>query len=126
MPITWTDKPEANQLLDSDPLALMIGLVLDQQVKMEKAFGGPYELKQRLGHLDAGRIAAMDPDQLEQVFRQRPALLVQGGARQVGRRVVGVLPQMLRQVGEGFVRPALPLAGPGPCAAVRNPSAVVL
>jgi uncharacterized HhH-GPD family protein len=74
MPITWTDNPEANQLLDSDPLALMIGLVLDQQVKMEKAFSGPYELKQRLGHLDAGRIAAMDPEQLDQVFRQRPAL----------------------------------------------------
>jgi uncharacterized HhH-GPD family protein len=74
MPITWTDNPQANQLLDSDPLALMIGLVLDQQVKMEKAFSGPYELKQRLGHLDAGRIAAMDPEQLDQVFRQRPAL----------------------------------------------------
>jgi uncharacterized HhH-GPD family protein len=74
MPITWTDNPQANQLLDSDPLALMIGLVLDQQVKMEKAFSGPYELKQRLGHLDPGRIAAMDPEQLDQVFRQRPAL----------------------------------------------------
>jgi uncharacterized HhH-GPD family protein len=74
MPITWTDIPEANQLLDTDPLALLIGLVLDQQVKMEKAFGGPYELKRRLGHLDAGKIAATDPDQLDQVFRQRPAL----------------------------------------------------
>src|SRR6266851_7118394 len=74
VPIVWTDDPAANQLLETDPLALLIGLVLDQQVKMEKAFGGPYELKQRLGHLDAGRMAAMDPDHLEQVFRQRPAL----------------------------------------------------
>ena len=40
MPIVWTDLPEANQLLESDPLALLIGLVLDQQVKMEKAFAG--------------------------------------------------------------------------------------
>ena len=74
MPIVWTDLPEANQLLETDPLALLIGLVLDQQVKMEKAFAGPYDLKQRLGHLDARRIATMDPEALDKVFRQRPAL----------------------------------------------------
>jgi uncharacterized HhH-GPD family protein len=74
MAITWTDNEAANQLLDTDPLALLIGLVLDQQVKMEKAFMGPYDLQQRLGHLDAARIAGMDPDKLDEVFRQRPAL----------------------------------------------------
>lgn len=74
MPITWTEDPAANELLERDPLALLIGMVLDQQVRMEKAFGGPYELKQRLGHLDAERIATMDPDRLDQVFRERPAL----------------------------------------------------
>jgi uncharacterized HhH-GPD family protein len=74
MPIAWTEDPAANQLLETDPLALLIGLVLDQQVKMEKAFGGPYELKKRLGHLDARKIANMDPDKLDEVFRQRPAL----------------------------------------------------
>ena len=74
MPIVWTDLPEANRLLETDPLALLVGLVLDQQVKMEKAFAGPYELKQRLGHLDARQIAAMDPDRLADVFRERPAL----------------------------------------------------
>jgi uncharacterized HhH-GPD family protein len=74
MPIRWTDNPAADELLETDPLALLIGLVLDQQVKMEKAFSGPYELKKRLGHLDAGRIAALDPDQLVAVFRERPAL----------------------------------------------------
>jgi uncharacterized HhH-GPD family protein len=74
VPIVWTDDPEANRLLENDPLALLIGLVLDQQVKMEKAFAGPYVLKQRLGHLDAGKIAAMDPDKLSAVFRERPAL----------------------------------------------------
>ncbi len=74
MPIAWTGNPEADRLLESDPLALMIGLVLDQQVKMEKAFSGPFELRHRLGHLDAGRIATMDPDELDDVFRQRPAL----------------------------------------------------
>ena len=74
MPIVWTDVPEANELLETDPLALLIGLVLDQQVKMEKAFRGPYDLKQRLGHLDAQTIASMDPDTLVKVFRERPAL----------------------------------------------------
>src|SRR5205823_11728783 len=49
-------------------------MVLDQQVKMEKAFGGPYELKRRLGRLDARTIATMDPEQLDGVFRERPAL----------------------------------------------------
>ena len=74
MPIVWTANPEANQLLETDPLALLIGMVLDQQVKMEKAFGGPYELKHRLGRLDSREIASMDPDELDRVFRQRPAL----------------------------------------------------
>jgi uncharacterized HhH-GPD family protein len=74
MPIVWTDNDEANKLLDTDPLALLIGMVLDQQVKMEKAFSGPYELKKRLGGLDAKKIARMDPAKLDAVFRERPAL----------------------------------------------------
>ena len=75
MPIVWTDNEEANRLLETDPLALLIGLVLDQQVKMEKAFSGPYVLKQRLsGRLDARAIASMDPDRLDAIFRERPAL----------------------------------------------------
>lgn len=75
MPIVWTADPEANQLLEEDPLALLIGLVLDQQVKMEKAFSGPLELKKRMGgRLDAAEIAGTDPERLEQLFRQRPAL----------------------------------------------------
>ena len=74
MPIVWTDKPEANKLLETDPFALLVGMVLDQQVKMEKAFGGPYELQRRLGRLDAREIASMDPDALDRVFRERPAL----------------------------------------------------
>ncbi len=73
MPIVWTQDP-ANELLETDPLALLIGMVLDQQVKMEKAFGGPYELKRRLGHLDVRTIASMDPERLDKVFRERPAL----------------------------------------------------
>ena len=74
MPIVWTENPEANRLLETEPLALLIGLVLDQQVKMEKAFSGPYELKKRIGNLDARKIASMDPDKLGAAFRERPAL----------------------------------------------------
>lgn len=67
--------PEADQLLSKDPLALLIGMVLDQQVPLERAFSAPRDLKERLGReLDAGEIAAMDPEALTAVFSQRPAL----------------------------------------------------
>jgi len=75
VPIVWTQNEAANQLLETDPLALLIGMVLDQQVKMEKAFMGPYDLKKRLGgRLDARQIAGMEPEKLDAVFRERPAL----------------------------------------------------
>lgn len=75
MRIAWTADADANRLLEEEPLALLIGLVLDQQVPMEKAFVGPKVLKQRLGGtLDAPAIAAMDPDELDRLFRERPAL----------------------------------------------------
>ena len=65
----------ADDLLDHDPLALVLGMMLDQQVPMEKAFRGPYDIRERLGHdLDAGEIAAMDPERLIEVFSQRPAI----------------------------------------------------
>jgi uncharacterized HhH-GPD family protein len=66
---------EADALLSEDPLALLIGMVLDQQIPLEKAFAGPAELRRRLGGtLDAETIAAMDPDTLVAVFVARPAL----------------------------------------------------
>jgi len=66
---------DADRLLSEDPLALLIGMVLDQQVPLERAFSSPRELRDRLGgHLDAGEIAAMDPGELSAVFSQRPAL----------------------------------------------------
>lgn len=70
----FTGDDEADRLLASEPLALLIGFALDQQVSVQKAFSGPAELKRRLGHLDAGRLAAMDPDALAAIFRRRPAL----------------------------------------------------
>jgi uncharacterized HhH-GPD family protein len=70
----FTGNEEADRLLAEEPLALLIGFVLDQQVPVPKAFSGPYELKRRLGGLDAAEIAGMDPAALEEVFRQKPAL----------------------------------------------------
>src|SRR2546426_2915033 len=70
-----TGDPDADHLLSTDPLALLIGMLLDQQVPMEWAFRSPYDLKQRLdGSLMATGIAALDPDQFADVFRAKPAL----------------------------------------------------
>jgi uncharacterized HhH-GPD family protein len=72
--LPFTDNPDANRLLGEDPLALLIGYALDQQVTVQHAFSGPWELRRRIGHLDPARIAAMDLGELERVFRERPAL----------------------------------------------------
>jgi len=70
----YTGDAAADALLARDPLALLIGFVLDQQVTVQKAFGGPLELQRRLGGLDVAAIARMDPAALDAVFRARPAL----------------------------------------------------
>ena len=73
-PIHFTGDPEADAFLGESPLALMIGFVLDQQVTVQKAFSSPLVLAQRIGGLDAKQIAAMDPQALEDAFREKPAL----------------------------------------------------
>ena len=72
--LPFTGDPEADALIATDPLALLVGFALDQQVTVQKAFAGPLELRRRIGTLDAGAIAAMDPADLEAAFRERPAL----------------------------------------------------
>lgn len=69
-----TGNEAADRLLVEEPLALLIGFALDQQITVQKAFSGPLDLRARLGHLDAAKIAAMDPAELDRVFRERPAL----------------------------------------------------
>ena len=70
-----TGDDAADSLLASNPLALLIGMVLDQQIPLEWAFRGPHELESRLGvPLSAAEIAAMDPDKLAEVFSTKPAL----------------------------------------------------
>lgn len=67
--------PEANDLLTRSPLALLIGMLLDQQVPLEKAFSGPFDLVKRLGHEPtAAELAEFDPDALATIFSERPAL----------------------------------------------------
>jgi uncharacterized HhH-GPD family protein len=67
----FTDSDAANELIAHDPLALLIGFALDQQVTVQKAFSGPLAIQERVGTLDAARLAATD---LEPVFRERPAI----------------------------------------------------
>jgi uncharacterized HhH-GPD family protein len=73
--LPFTDNDEANILLASNPLALMIGMLLDQQFPMERAFFSPYLLADRLGGtIEAGAIAAMDEDAIIEIFKGPPAL----------------------------------------------------
>ena len=67
----FTDSDEANELIASDPMALLVGFALDQQVSVQKAFAGPLALRERLGAIDAATLASAE---LEPVFRARPAI----------------------------------------------------
>ena len=67
----FTDSDAANELIANDPMALLIGFALDQQVPVQKAFSGPLAIKERLGSIDADTLASAD---LEPVFRERPAI----------------------------------------------------
>jgi uncharacterized HhH-GPD family protein len=67
----FTDSDEANRLIASDPMALLVGFALDQQVTVQKAFMGPLVIRERIGGLDADTLAAAD---LEPAFREKPAI----------------------------------------------------
>ena len=67
----FTDSDEADELIATDPMALLIGFALDQQVPVQKAFMGPLVLRERLGSLDAATLASAD---LEPLFRAKPAI----------------------------------------------------
>jgi uncharacterized HhH-GPD family protein len=70
----FTDDDAANALIASNPLALLIGFALDQQVTVPTAFAGPRKLEQRLGKLEAADIAGMDPEKLAAAFKEKPAV----------------------------------------------------
>lgn len=88
-------QPDADALLDRDPLALLVGMLLDQQIPMEKAFAGPYVLAERMGvkHLDAGEIADHDPEAFAKMFAGPPAIhrfpgAMAGRVQELARRLV--------------------------------------
>ena len=70
----FTGDPEADALLAREPFALLVGFALDQQVPVPTAFQGPLKIKQRLGTLDARKLAKTDPAKLEEAFREKPAV----------------------------------------------------
>ena len=74
MTLRLTDDPAADALLSENPLALLIGMLLDQQVAMEVAFAGPLKIEQRLGAVDAAALASADPDLVSAAFSQTPAV----------------------------------------------------
>jgi uncharacterized HhH-GPD family protein len=69
-----TQEPEADQLLSEDPFALLVGMLLDQQIPMEVAFGGPKKIADRIGAFDARAIADYNPDEFAALCSQTPAI----------------------------------------------------
>jgi uncharacterized HhH-GPD family protein len=108
--LPFTGDADADELVSSDPLALLIGFALDQQVTVQKAFTGPLEIRRRLGHLDAKRLAATDPAELDRAFRERPAIhrfpgsmagKVQALAAAVAERYDGDASRIWREAADG-------------------------
>jgi uncharacterized HhH-GPD family protein len=66
--------PVADELLESNPFALLVGMMLDQQIPMEVAFAGPQKLAERMGGVDAREIAEYDPDAFVKLFSEKPAV----------------------------------------------------
>lgn len=74
MALHITGDTAADELLTDNPLALLVGMLLDQQVPMETAFAGPLKIEQRTGATDAAAIAGMDPEEFLEAFKQTPAV----------------------------------------------------
>lgn len=74
MPLSITGDSEADALLDQSPFALLVGMLLDQQIAMETAFAGPAKLRDRLGSLDPAGIAGLEPEKLVEVMKQTPSV----------------------------------------------------
>ena len=70
----FTGNDDADKLIAQEPFALLVGFALDQQVPVQTAFAGPLKIKQRLGTLEPGKVAATDPGKLEAAFREKPAV----------------------------------------------------
>ena len=100
----FTDDPAACELLASDPFALLVGFAIDQQVPVQKAFAGPFVLKQRVGTLDPRKLAKLD---LDEAFREKPAIhrfpgaMADACARAGGGRRRGLRRRRVADLGRG-------------------------
>ena len=74
MKLWLAQDPEADRLLDDDPFALLVGMVLDQQIPLEVAFRGPRKIADRMGGFDAAEIADYDPDKFVALCSEKPAI----------------------------------------------------
>jgi len=93
----FTGDEAADRLLSTDPLALVIGMLLDQQVTMESAFAGPHKLHGRLGGFDAERLAGIDLEELTEVMRQTPAVHRYPGS--MAKRIIALSAAVLDDYG---------------------------
>jgi uncharacterized HhH-GPD family protein len=97
MPLSLPIDADANELLSASPLALLIGMLLDQQVTIEKAFTSPRDLVRRLGHEPApAELAAFDPEALAAIFSARPAL------HRYPRAMAGRVQQLCQVIVDGY------------------------
>src|SRR5690554_2667937 len=98
----FTGDDAADRRLSTDPLALIIGMLLDQQVAMETAFAGPHKLHERLGGFDAATLAGMDPDELTEVMRQTPAVHPYPGS--MAKRIIALSAEIVATYDDDVTR----------------------
>ncbi|WP_420456857.1 hypothetical protein [Rubrivirga sp.] len=110
---TATKDPDVDQFLRDEPGAVLLGLLYDQRVLAETAFAGPYKLRQRLGHLDFARIAAMDRDAFAEVFVEAPAV------HRFTNKMVDTTQAVARAVADDYGGDAARIWADGDCAAVE-------
>lgn len=103
--------PAADQLLTEEPLALLVGMLLDQQVPMKTAFRGPAKLRERLGHLDSATIAAANPEEFAAVMATPPAVHRFPGS--MGGRIQALCQSLVAEY-EGRAEAVWETAGSGP------------
>jgi uncharacterized HhH-GPD family protein len=110
MSIQIAQEPDADQVLTADPFALLVGMLLDQQFPMERAFAGPAKILQRFGTLDPAAIAAADPDRFAEMCSRPPAIhrfpasmaaRVQAGAGAIVQTYGGLAERLWGEAGSG-------------------------
>lgn len=111
---TATKDPDVDQFLRDEPAAILLGLLYDQRVLAETAFAGPYKLRQRLGHLDMARLAAMDREAFAEVFAESPAV------HRFTNKMVDTTQAVAQRIADEYGGDAARLWADGDCATVER------